>query len=70
MQEQGLVHSSVPDPESFVLGICSEEEIEVQRAALSPPDTKVIKGYLLDIVDTGANGSAMRIKRLDGTIFE
>ena len=70
LQERGLVHSSVPDPQSFVLGLCSEEEIAVQRAALSPADTKVIKGHLLDIIDTGANGSALRIKRLDGTIIE
>ena len=38
-----LIHAAIPDPQSFVFGVCSEHEIEVARTALSPAETKIFK---------------------------
>ena len=45
------MHSAIPNPSSFVLGIMSSEEIKVVGQVLSPPSDKIIKGYLIDVVD-------------------
>jgi hypothetical protein len=43
----GIFHAAVPEPENFVLGICSVEEMGVCRSALSPAHEKVITYFSL-----------------------
>merc|ERR1719171_2523137 len=76
LEQQGLLHSAIPDPGSFVLGICSREEVSNVKAILSPVDSKteeekIIKGYLVDIVNkeeqnrgAGRGGATLALKLL------
>ena len=61
MEKRNFIHSPFEDPQSFVAGICSEEEVAIVRAALAGDERgdgrgtavderRTIKGHLLDIV--------------------
>lgn len=65
MAERGLLHSPIPDPRSFVLGMCSRAEVAIVQDALSPPEGKVIKAHLMDVISE--NGVPMlKLRDLDG----
>jgi len=53
----GVFHAAVPDPENFVLGICSVEEMGVCRGALSPAHEKVHKAHLIAIHNDDGDGA-------------
>jgi hypothetical protein len=53
----GIFHAAVPEPENFVLGICSVEEMGVCRGALSPAHEKVHKAHLLAIHNDDEDGA-------------
>ena len=65
----GFLHSPVPDPQNFILGICSEEEVAAIAAALAPAEENIVKAHLVDIAD-GVAGPALRLRGLDGVEFE
>ena len=69
LARRGAMHSAIDDPANFVLGICSEQEIEAIRAVLSPPEQKVLKCHLMDVVDDGEQ-VRLKLRGLDGkTVF-
>eukprot|EP00746_Dinoflagellata_sp_MGD_P030626 gnl/MRDRNA2_/MRDRNA2_172699_c0_seq1.p1 gnl/MRDRNA2_/MRDRNA2_172699_c0~~gnl/MRDRNA2_/MRDRNA2_172699_c0_seq1.p1 ORF type:complete len:520 (+),score=85.23 gnl/MRDRNA2_/MRDRNA2_172699_c0_seq1:178-1737(+) len=68
LTRQGFLHHAIPNPGSFVLGICSLEEIALVKTILSPPEEKLLQAYLEDIVDEGS-GLAFKLRALDGTAF-
>ena len=70
---KGWMHSAIPNPSSFVLGICSEEEISVVKNVLSPANEKIIKGYFVDIQDTDSqtgHRATMILQDLKGKRYE
>ena len=76
MQSKGFLHSPIDGPTNFLLGMCSTEEVETVRAALSPQDQCVIKGHLMDIIDNeddddggSSDGCLMKVRGVDGTVF-
>ena len=66
--EAGFLHSPIPEPVNFVLGVLSQEESDVVAAALTPAEERIIKSHLVDIVDdTGDDGTLrMVLQSLDG----
>lgn len=64
----GYLHSPVPDPKTFILGLLSQEESDTVAAALSPAEERIIKSYLVDVVDdTGDEGTVrMVLQGLEG----
>mmetsp|Transcript_5111 Transcript_5111/g.12008 ORF Transcript_5111/g.12008 Transcript_5111/m.12008 type:complete len:514 (-) Transcript_5111:68-1609(-) len=65
MEKRGFVHSAIPDASSFLVGVCSREEIRTARAALSPPEDKIIRAHLADVVTTDGE-PALTLQALDG----
>lgn len=65
LDRQGLIHSAVPDPGSFLLGLCSREEISTVKAILSPAEEKIIKAHIVDVTN-GGNGPVLKLRALDG----
>ena len=61
MEERGFLHSPVPDPSSFQVGVCARAEVELVREhVLSPPEQRVVKAHLLDItVDPSCAGGVL-----------
>jgi len=74
------MHSAIPNPSSFVLGISSTEEINVVRQILSPPTDKIVKGYLVDVIDdddassssssSSSTGVRLLLRDLSGKHFD
>merc|ERR1711865_854437 len=67
--KRGYIHSAIPDPSSFVLGISSEEEIAVVAEALHPTADKVVKGYLVDVIDGVCGGPELVLRTLAGAEY-
>jgi hypothetical protein len=63
MQRRGFLHSAIPAPQNFILGMCAPAELETVREALSE---RVIKGHLVDIVDDAAAGEGQRSEKALG----
>lgn len=71
-EKDGYLHSPVPDPQTFILGLLSQEEGDTVSAALSPAEERIIKSYLVDIVDdTGDEGTVrMVLQDFDGEQYD
>eukprot|EP01051_Picozoa_sp_SAG22_P001711 SAG22_NODE_70_length_22717_cov_12.413741_14_plen_352_part_00 len=41
---EGRLHSAIPDPQSFVVGLCSRAELATVRATLAPAAERIVKG--------------------------
>lgn len=67
MTNRRFFHSAVPDPQHFQLGICSEHEIRVIKDLLSPPNEKIVKGHLIDVVEHESN-LMLKVRMLDAQI--
>lgn len=52
MAKVGFLHTAMPDAENFLVGVCSSEEIATVRQALCPPKDKIIRAYLIDVVES------------------
>jgi len=65
MEGRGFVHSAIPDAGSFILGVCSQEEVSLVKEALRPPEEKIIKAHLVDIVDEHGD-PVLQLRALDG----
>ena len=46
--ESGFLHSPIPDPQNFVLGVLSQEESDAVATALTPAGERIVKGHLVD----------------------
>jgi len=57
-----LMHSPIPDPENFVLGILSVEETKLIKKVLSPSKEKVFKAHLLNAIDDPADSRFALLK--------
>jgi|EP01043_Picozoa_sp_COSAG02_P047498 hypothetical protein len=66
--ESGFLHSPIPEPQNFVLGVLSQQESDAVAAALTPAEERIIKSHLVDIFDdTGDDGTVrMLLQSLDG----
>mmetsp|Transcript_11331 Transcript_11331/g.13390 ORF Transcript_11331/g.13390 Transcript_11331/m.13390 type:complete len:610 (+) Transcript_11331:95-1924(+) len=69
LEKRGFIHSALPTPDSFSLGVCSRAEIAIAKAALTPHQDKVVKAYIRDVVD-GPDGPVMEFSALDSKIKE
>ena len=56
MERKEAMHSVMPQKSSFVLGVTSEEEMDIVRQVLTPTNERITHGYLVDIVDHGVHG--------------
>jgi hypothetical protein len=68
MAEAGYLHSPIPDPKNFILGLLSQEEADVVASALSPAEERIIKSHLVDILDDTGDETTLRmvLQSLDG----
>lgn len=71
MAKKGWLHSPLPEAESFVIGICSQAEMQAVRDILSPPAEKVVRAHLVDIVSGDDDIPQMKLRRVpDGVTFD
>jgi len=61
----GFLHSAIPDPGSFMIGVCSAKEIELAQMALAPAERCIIKAHLIDVVQDADAGPALWLRSLD-----
>jgi len=66
MAKKNWFHSAVPEPGTFMLGMCSEEEMGIVREALGPAGERVVRAHLLDVVQKSAGELAMSLRSVDG----
>jgi hypothetical protein len=69
MAKSGFLHTAVPGAENFMVGVSSSEEIATVKQALSPPKDKIIRAYLIDIVDKendSTGGLQLKLSSVDG----
>ena len=67
--ESGFLHSPIPEPQNFLLGVLSQEESDVVAAALTPSHERIIKSHLVDIFDDRPDDEGslrMLLQGLDG----
>eukprot|EP01044_Picomonas_judraskeda_P015548 COSAG03_NODE_2622_length_2586_cov_2.036590_2_plen_193_part_00 len=67
--ESGFLHSPIPEPQNFLLGVLSQEESDVIAAALTPSHERIIKSHLVDIFDDRPDDEGslrMLLQGLDG----
>ena len=62
--------SPIPDPKKFMAGTASVEEVDHVRSVLSPPESKVFKAHLVDVVlrygiDGPEDGATLELKSCD-----
>ena len=62
MADVGFLHSAMPDPSSFQVGVCSQWEVELVRKVLTPIEERVHQAYLTDIsVDPHSDGTILHL---------
>lgn len=67
MYRAGFFHSPIPNPGNFCAGICSRDEVETVKAALHPPEERIIKAHFKGVIDDEKGGLLMKLATLDGT---
>ena len=61
MAESGFLHSAIPAPKNFILGVCSEEEIAEAKSALTPAAERILKAHLVDVFDDDVESPTLRM---------
>ena len=65
LAKEGLFHTPIPGATSFAAGSCSVEEMDQVKSTLHPPEEKIIRAYLIDVVEDEHGQTRLKLRDVD-----